>query len=323
MKNSYSYLTKSLRLKITNHLHMKLLISAFLVGCLCHVHAQNYLDQSSKWTESSGFCGFDGTCTTTDYMITMNGDTVVNGKTYFKTQETGTVTIYDLMGDSILSVEPFSIPSHLIREEQSKFYRYDADLSDDILFADFNLEVGDTAVSTGCNSLRIVDHIDTIYLGNIPRKHFFFSPDSGFISASLIEGVGSTKGLYQSPCAEVGIEFGSALLCYSQNGNLMQVDTAADCSQSVSVFPNSSSISKFTLSPNPAKDYLNIIATSTISPVEYDIKLFDLRGKLLMHHIIEDTFIGSVDISKLTTGLYIVVIFEGQKMFSYKVIKTH
>jgi hypothetical protein len=298
---------------------MKNLILIIVLTYLGNAHAQNYLNHTSTWKELSASCGFDGTCWYVDYLITLPGDTVINGTNYYKAKSEGTITTWDLDGDTIVSIVTFSPPHQFIREEQRKFYRYHTSAGYDILLADFNLMVGDTAVDDQCSDAEIVDHIDTLYLGNIPRKRFHFNPNGSF-GTTLIEGVGSTKGLFSHPCQEIGIESGTAMLCYSQDGNTMQIDSSADCSQTVSVSPSNPYSLIVDHYPNPVVNTLYLTIPSTNNK-KHIIHLYDLQGNLHYSHSLRESQL-SIDMSSLPAGIYILVINDSRSVVSKKVIKT-
>lgn len=67
--------------------------------------------------------------------------------------------------------------------------------------------------------------------------------------------------------------------------------------------------------PNPAKAQLFI---EKLSPDEVTIRLFDLRGKLLLEQR-SDARIAKLDVAHLT-GLFIVEVFDGEKTVSKKVV---
>lgn len=76
---------------------------------------------------------------------------------------------------------------------------------------------GDTA-TYDCGSPQVVMRIDTIYIGNIPRRHFHF-PTSVSETGTLIEGIGSIQGLFKRPCnGYILFEEFSELQCFSQGG---------------------------------------------------------------------------------------------------------
>jgi hypothetical protein len=122
----------------------------------------------------------------------------LNGKTYYKVITEGTISTYDLDLDSIVAVSPHTWPMQFIREEQSRLLWYRSSIQDEIILADFDLEVGDTAVNTGCQTKLTVHHIDTVYLNNEPRRRFVFgagNPNPSWLFKTLIEGVGCTAGI--------------------------------------------------------------------------------------------------------------------------------
>lgn len=286
------------------------------------ISAQTYLNYSSTWTETSGSCGFSGTCDHLDYTRTLVGDTVLNGKTYYKVITEGTLSIYDLWLDSIVSVEPYTGPVQFIREEQSRLLWYRPSVQDEIILADFDLEVGDTAVSTGCQSKRIVHHIDTVYLNNEPRRIFYFGPGNGasWPNKVLIEGVGCTAGLFTYPCSEIGIESGSSLSCFSQDDDLIVVDTSAACNTTGTHHPLADLPNDIHIFPNPAMDEIFIEVGSM------DVKevvITDMAGRVAYREE-KGNFIGNrlrVNVQSLVPGVYVVSVVEGRGIWAGRFVR--
>lgn len=75
-------------------------------------------------------------------------------------------------------------------------------------------------------------------------------------------------------------------------------------------------IEGFKLFPNPVSDLLNFSAQQTIS----DISIYSLLGQEVMR-IQPNTIKSQVDISNLSTGIYVVKVQVGDKIGSYRIIK--
>lgn len=76
----------------------------------------------------------------------------------------------------------------------------------------------------------------------------------------------------------------------------------------------------FNVYPNPAKNYINI--KSMFSDRITNIEIFDLNGR----EYSVDTYFGAtsskINISKLTTGLYIIELYSRGKLYIYKFLKA-
>ena len=306
-------------------LHKLLAAFCLLINLANHntANAQSYLNYTSTWTESSGSCGFSGTCDYLDYTRILTGDTIINGKTYYKVFTSGTLSIYDLSLGAVVSVEPYIAPIRYIREEQKRFIEYRTYNDNERIFADFDLTVGDTAVNISCQSPLIVDHIDTVYLNAEPRRRFYFRPGGASgVNKTLIEGVGSSAGLFTSPCHEIGIESGSSMDCFSQENGLIVLDTSAECNSTGSIKLSVLLQSGIQVFPNPAVDYVDVVLTNQVLPGPYKINLYNLQGKLLSSDVVpfqEDR--SRIDLSFLSPGVYLLFVYDGSQIETYKIIK--
>jgi hypothetical protein len=287
--------------------------------------AQPYLNYSSTWTESSGSCGFSGTCSSLNLTRTLVGDTVINGKTYYKVFTSGTLSIYDLDLGQVVSVEPYTGPMAYIREEQKRFIQYRTYSNDEVIFADFDLTVGDTAVSIlYCQSPLIVDHIDTVYLNAEPRRRFYFSPGgASWGNKTLIEGVGSSAGLFTNPCHEIGIESGSSMECFSQDDGLIVIDTSAACNTTVSIDLPSLLHNAVHVFPNPAGDYVDVVLINQVRSSPYRINLYNLQGELLStHSVTGQEGQARIDLSSLAPAVYFMYVYSGGEFWVGRVLKV-
>jgi hypothetical protein len=294
------------------------------IACIHTVCTQSYLNYTSTWTESSASCGFSGTCDYLDYTRTLTGDTVINGKTYYKVFTSGTLSTYDLNLEQIVSVVPFTSPMKYMREEQKRFLFYHPSLNDDIIFADFDLTVGDTAVNIYCQSPLIVDHIDTVYLNAEPRRRFYFGPGSpSWANKTLIEGVGSSAGLFTNPCHEIGIESGSSMTCFSQDDGLIVLDTSSACNPTVSIELPSTSHPSVHVFPNPAGDYVDVVVPTQARRGPLRITLYNLQGELLSTQSIkEQEGRLQIDLSSLAPAIYFLFVYSGKEFEVIKVLKV-
>jgi hypothetical protein len=79
---------------------------------------------------------------------------------------------------------------------------------------------------------------------------------------------------------------------------------------------NSTSFSGIRLSPNPVKDILHIEGL----PLSSIISIVDINGKLLQQTVTANSSY-SINVKKLSAGLYFIKIAEGEKNASLKFIK--
>lgn len=140
---------------------------------------------------------------------------------------------------------------------------------EETLLYDFSVNVGDTVkrglyYNYSIENIYVVDSIDTVTLGGVPRKrihfhdndHCVFTRNDVFdIGESWIEGIGSTLGLFHPSLiwAETEVEE-NVLVCYSNGDSVIYHNSHfTDCMPTASLItPNAPP--RITAYPNPAKD---------------------------------------------------------------------
>jgi hypothetical protein len=303
--------------------HMKYVILLMSCGYGHAVLAQNYLDGNPEWKEFSIVCGGGNPyCSTSDYTITLDGDTLISGVLYFKLRRQGSHRVWDWTVDTLVSEGIIDdCPYPLIREDQGRFYTYNSQGSEQLLH-DFNLNVGDTAVSSSsCPNPQIVMEIDTMYYGNQIRKKFIFAPQLTFGGTPLYEGIGSSRGLFARPCSGTfGIEFGSRLECYVSHGEAIQLDTSAECQSTPSAIEDIATPG-YHIYPNPFNDRIVIENRSPNSNLTH-IDIYDFYGHLIKP-ISRSTIENEITIStqELVAGVYFLKIYTRYKFHTIKMIK--
>ena len=202
---------------------MRTILVAVLLGFSYLSWSQSYLQTGDKWQERY-VSGFGGVTVINDYIIQITGDTLIQGISYYKMHATGNgISINPFTGDTTFSIIDRAL--NFIREEGSKFYmRYIN--GEKTLLHEFNLTTGDTAISN-CNRPQVVEKVDTFLIGSNFRRQYHFE-GNGYKS-TFFEGIGSAKGLYTPPCSSIGIEANTILICYEQNGHVVQVDSSNSC----------------------------------------------------------------------------------------------
>ena len=75
------------------------------------------------------------------------------------------------------------------------------------------------------------------------------------------------------------------------------------------------SISKFSITPNPANEYIKI--SSEFSPLS-EFEISHINGNIILTGDIQDS--KTIDISKLQSGAYFIKIISGDELFSEKFI---
>lgn len=273
------------------------------------------MNLTSTWRQSSFFAGFDGTYTTDDYTISIRGDTSIDGRTYFLPVRNGIVTVRSFLDGSIIEQYPQSQDLNPIREENAILYWYHDGTGLDVSWHDFNLSVGDTALS---NCLEIVEYIDTIYLGSIPKRRYFFE---GNTVEQLIEGIGATRGLFHQPCSQLYFEAAYSLQCYQQDGHYVQFDSSLSCEMPLAVQGLNTFDKIARVFPNPFRDQLSIEFFGELK-IPFSITLKSLHG----YSIRNFTFTSPqqhalIDVSDMPSGVYILQIGNSSSLFATRVVK--
>lgn len=294
----------------------------FLVCLCCATSAigQPYLNETSRWKQYYRYSVYPpGIAFEEDIWIQLDGDTVVGNKTYYRVLKTGIgITYYPQEGDTTFhgAIHQYLDP---VREEGNAFYAYNRMAQEEYLLYDFSAAVGDTLKSGTCKRDTVIA-IDTLYLGDVPRKQFHLpSPFSGDIS-TLVEGVGSTFGFYWQPCNVVPTPF-IKLQCFSQDGEFISFDSNFDCSALVlgidmikkddfTCYPNPFSTEIFIETPHPVGQEYTIIITNLVGSIIYEKKYSAMES------------FERIDLSHIPSGLFILSLYQSGKFSSKKIVKS-
>ena len=286
-----------------------------MCGACTQGHAQGLFNHTAIWKQRDVNC-FGGSCSYYNYTITLGQDTVVNGRTYLLPMRSGIVTEYNLITQMVENEYPVIQTLAPMREEDGILYRYHHQTDLETAFHDFNMSVGDTAISN-CSAPQVVELIDTIYIGTIPRRRYFFA---GNDVNYLIEGIGTSDGLLSRPCNGIFIESSYSLLCFQLNGEFVQIDTAADCSDlttAVSMVPEEE---VFEIGPNPFHDRIRITTREPLSPVS--ISIFDPAGQCMMRRTFPDQ-VHDMSLEYLPAGMYVITLQAGGHWVAKRMIKSY
>ena len=248
-----------------------------------------------------------------DQLYQINGDTLIGNHNYFNVLVTGVkTTIYQHPSSTV--IKDIHYYAHPIREENNALYAFNPSKNEEYLLYDFNLDIGDHIGWTPCNTDTVVS-IDTIFFGNIPLQRFHIRGSS----SDLVEGIGSTRGLYEQPC--FGIPPAIAYLqCYCQNGNCISFSSIhephPDCDSLTTAIPIIE-FANFSVYPNPFDNEIQI--QSTI-PLDKDatINILNLTSDIMMKKKIQfNTFSESVNVASLPPGIYFIGI-QNKEVISFK-----
>lgn len=223
-----------------------------------------------------------------------------------------------------------------IRTDSSKHvYFLPANSMIESLLYDFNLKIGDTLplsynYPTRQYNVNIVKGIDSVKIGqNFHKRFSVCTTQDTTVIFSIIEGLGSTRGLFNSlfvppvPSYMYGYDLNSFYKNSSRlyeklivNGPTHPNAKIFSCNSTTGMTENING-EEFQVYPIPVKDYFNFhleVDHNTVS-----VGLSDILGRNLKTWNVtgSDT---QLDISSLPGGLYIIRVFNSKRVFFYKKI---
>ncbi len=259
------------------------------------------------------------------YQNYLVGDTVVGSYTYHKIRYSGVYFDFGHCGDPYYTPTHFNSYLGAYREDtlNKKVYYLPSNHSSDTLLYDFNLNIGDALPISyiNDNSSNVVTRIDSILIGNKYRKRYgitgngFGGLDTNYVY--LIEGVGSSFGLFGKIQAQAEAPCGSNLNCFMQNGIKLFPDTNGICGfVSINEIENKKS---FTISPNPFSISTQITFDKTYPSIA--LSLYDLQGKLLLQNHYADCNQITLHRNQLPNGLYFLkLIIDDKQIETRKIV---
>lgn len=213
-----------------------------------------------------------------EYSYFISGDTVINALTYNKIYRSGSSHEHCFFGSSVNNwyFENNDYFGGLRQDTANRtvFYIPEFGTSECLLY-DFDLAVGDT-LNGNCQWIpdcAVVSDIDSILVGNNYRKRFNLSGMASMYS--LIEGIGSTAGLFEPLCP---FEYSGNLSCFIENGQTMYPDTITACNNftGLSVPEGRTHIKVF---PNPFSAEFSVQITGPSSTGTWSV--YDIQGRLV------------------------------------------
>jgi hypothetical protein len=234
---------------------------------------------NAVWNEVY-FDTHNGLCQNSSIYIV--GDTIINGKKY---QRLASVNYLSFISNNCVGGYNFNTSNR-------GYYRNDTinkkvwylnpqeNVFSDTLLFDFSLQVGDTLSKlfyTSDYNSYFIDSIDYVNYGGVLRKRLFIkdhSQSAGIPLTYMIEGIGSSRGLFQS----LGLSLCcySQLNCFSQNSSSVFPDSITNCG----VITNLNEINKrdeFILYPNPSKGLVHISSYQIIQSV----RIYNFQGQFI------------------------------------------
>jgi len=175
----------------------------------------------------------------------------------------------------------------------------------DTLLYDFNLSIGDTLLSSIINdSINYMNHvslIDSIIVGNKYYKRYGLSSGSNLNYVYLIQGIGSTFGLfgYLYP----PFESGTTLLCFKQNGQTLYPDTTTNCQLITSLNSNEEISNQVKVFPNPTTNDFTVRFSEKVTG---KINIYDIKGNLVKQQKVNLTDEINLFLGSISQGTYII-----------------
>jgi hypothetical protein len=294
------------------------------------VSGQPYTDfphSDAIWREYHSITGHSPGHSTTearDSQYHINGDTIILGVQYSKIDYSGwrTTTNSSVGGTTEESVFECYYVGAIRSDTLKHVYVFSAyDTSESLLY-DFNLAVGDTLpltfnYSTYYYNVNIVHSVDSIFMDSEFRRRFnICTTVNSNVVISLIEGVGSTKGLFGSLVLPPISEYVNELICFYLNNELWYSSNSSPCKIYSCSDEGTSEIAVY---PNPVGSEIGL-SFYGISGT-YDLIIINASGQIVHSENIDVSAhpIHSI-YKKLARGIYIVRLNNKAKRYTTKFI---
>ena len=281
--------------------------------------SQPYLNETSRW-EQYFHTGSLGYSETDEIVIQLVGDTVIGTTTYHRMLKTGThLFVYDYHNENdTITFEVIHEYLDPIREEGKLFIAYNRAEQHEYIMYDFSGSVGDTLLSNDCERDTILS-IDSLYLGNVPRKRFHL-PIPYYDFSTLVEGVGSTFGFGWRACNIFGSGAILLLKCFSQDGHYIKFYPNHDCSE-VAVAVDHTQEAVFSIFPNPFTDEIEIHFTNDFQQT-FSISIVNLVGAVVFEkQLLPQSSVEHISLPDLAAGMYVVCLRSNEGIWTQKMIK--
>ncbi len=247
-----------------------------------------------------------------DNPIGVLGDTSINHISYIKVVQS-TDTLFNFQSNY-----PFYCA---VREENSKYYFVFPNDTNEVLYYDFNLNVGDTIHYSQNEFIWVpttlkVTAKDSIQIGNSYRKRIRLVNNDGtgeWLSQVWIEGIGSNYGLRY--VHNYIVDFEHAMSCFHQNDTLVYLDSQFQaCYRWTLVGIEENQLQPLRAFPNPTS---NAISFEVLSDelVNTTLEIRNAQGKLYTKTAINEA-VFSIETSSFPDGIYFydIQLTSGKKL---------
>ena len=265
-------------------------------------------DSGAVWNFQRYYC-FGGD---ESYSITILGDTVLKNRIYHKLS----TPYVNVISSSSPCTPKRTGYLGAIREDtlaKQVYYFSPTDSSEQLLY-NFNLQRGDTVRGfiTRLSTLHednIVQSIDSILIGDTYRKRWnivtcWYRP----YRYSIIEGIGSTHGLFEhNPGCIADLPY-YILTCYSEAGMSLYPSISSNCQliTSLDILPTSQQ--NITVFPNPSNGSFSVRGEKSIGKVH----LVDMLGQTILHTELKNE--SEIYINNIDAGVYFLTITDKNKL---------
>lgn len=283
-------------MKIRKALFLFVFLSSTILVC------GQSIDIDSEWRVNSSTWDPPYQINYSYYRDFIDGDTVINSKQYYKVYQSGYGYI-DWIPHPFYHYFEHLFHGYL-REENNKWYTLYNGPQEELLY-DFNLQVNDTIESAYTYTYTLepitITVIDSILVDSAYRKRFHLSVPYG--AEYIIEGIGATSGLFENM---MFFEWESELICFAKNGISIWGESTEECDLNVGITDNMKIDRDFHIYPNPARNYIKILAPQ-LNTIAH-LTLVNTMGTIVLKKKLTLGIENIIYLNKLASGVYIIII---------------
>ena len=249
-----------------------------------------------------------------EYKYFVNGDTLINAKTYYKLYKSGVLYLES-------PVEFSNKYMGAIRDSADRFFYVEEKSASERLLYNFAANIEDP-ICPDCDGMDYrVSYIDTLSDG---RKVFYIDVMTVHCGSAnrLVEGIGWLGGLLEgNACySHPGIR-GSYLLCYSENGVPVYETENSRCGKAIACNSDFTSVKMpfqlFTPEVSVLPGGLLDICMPDGFNNQYNVEIFNILGKRVQQVTAE--LPGTIEAASIGKGTFLIRISNGQYSYSIKV----
>lgn len=248
-------------------------------------------------------------------VMEMRGDTVINSVTYHKIVATGH-RHYAISYYVYFSYEYRGA----IRQDTAtrKVYWRDPNATGEFLLYDFTLGIGDTTQGYW-NPGIVITQIDSVLVGADYRKRWWGYNTNIFDTVFIVEGVGSSRGLYRLDYQYV--EYNSVLNNFENGATTFVIDSFMTCPFIAGVSDPGVTQMDITVAPNPSNGAFKI-GYKSVETQDVSLEIYDAAGRMMSSSLMTGTseFIWNSDDGEFSEGIYFIRITTLDETVTKKVV---